>query len=518
MNSATNKNFVDDYKKRIEELRLNSDEFQHIGDEVFLDNAANGIYTKSLVKEYYEKLTNQSANGQWSMFSNPHSHSQSGQYTNLLVDATRHKILTLFNSNMREYDVVFVMNVTQGLKLLAESFEFTQSQSQEKGKTMQRGCFFYLNDNHTSVVGMREVVWQNANADVYCLTESEKANGQYEAKFLYPPLNKPLMPNSLGKARNLLVFPAQSNFNGRKYDFSIIDSIKQIKLNNQTNDSETEWFVCMDTASLVCTSPIDLKTQKPDFMLVSFYKMFGFPTGIAALLVRKTHRVRESLCNKRYFGGGTVSLALIDENKAFFKNCSIQQDRNVPKNFQFHEFFEDGTISYLDIIGVGLAIDNFARITSNQGLRLIQAYTESLSNFCLDEMLALEHYNATKLVEVYRRDDCVHGPIIAFNLKNSRQKYIGFNLVDKLAQENRIHLRTGCFCNIGACQMYLTHLKQSFLENFVHYGHKCGDHIDLINGLPTGAIRVSFGYSTIQQDIKRFIRFLADYFIDTKEE
>jgi molybdenum cofactor sulfurtransferase len=514
MSSAIDNRGIEEYTKHIEELRLNTDEFKHIGDEVFLDNAANGIYTKSLVKEYYEKLTNAS------MFSNPHSHSQSGQYTNLLVDETRHKILKLFNSNISEYDVVFVMNVTQGLKLLAESFEFTaHPQVHDEKESKQRGCFCYLNDNHTSVVGMREVVWQHADADVYCLAENEK--NLFEAKLVMPPLNwKYLESYSPSKVRNLLVFPAQSNFNGRKYDPSLIDSIKQIEFNKKPhpNDIETEWFVCLDTASLVCTSPMDLKSHKPDFMLVSFYKIFGFPTGIAALLVRKTHQVREGLCNKRYFGGGTVSLAMIDEYKVFFKNCSIQQNRNVPKSFQFHEFFEDGTISYLDIIGVGLAIDNFSRITLNRGLRLIQAYTEPLSNQCLTEMLALEHYNGTKLVEVYRKTQHEHGPIIAFNLKNSRQKYIGFNLVDKLAQENKIHLRTGCFCNIGACQMHLAHLKESFLENFVHHGHKCGDHIDLINGLPTGAIRISFGYSTIQQDIRRFIRFLADYFIDTKEE
>lgn len=94
--------------------------------------------------------------------------------------------------------------------------------------------------------------------------------------------------------------------------------------------------------------------------------------------------------------------------------------------------------------------------------------------------------------------------------------YIGFKLVEKLAQEKKIHLRTGCFCNIGACQAYLQHLNQE-KNFFFSHGHKCGDHIDLVDGKPTGAIRVSLGYCSIQRDCDNLVQFLASTFLETSE-
>lgn len=86
--------------------------------------------------------------------------------------------------------------------------------------------------------------------------------------------------------------------------------------------------------------------------------------------------------------------------------------------------------------------------------------------------------------------------------------------MDKLAQEKKIHLRTGCFCNIGACQLYLKHLKSNFTENFKSHGHKCGDHIDLIDNKPTGAVRISFGYASTKNDIDVLIEFLNETFVE----
>ncbi len=219
-------------------------------------------------------------------------------------------------------------------------------------------------------------------------------------------------------------------------------------------------------------------------------------------------------------------MALIDENKVCFRNCSIKNKHTSSvNNFSFHAFLEDGTISYLEIIALDLSIEKFKKLTFEKGLRLIQGHDSYLINYCVDKMTQLEHFNAQKLVEIYRKEinnsiKNNYGPILSFNLKNSIGSYIGFRLVDKLAQENQIYLRTGCFCNIGACQIYMKHLKdnESFLENFKLHGHECGDHIDMINDLPTGAIRISFGYCSIKQDVDKFIQFLSDHFIEYKHD
>lgn len=46
-----------------------------------------------------------------------------------------------------------------------------------------------------------------------------------------------------------------------------------------TETTEDSWMVLLDAAALVPTSPLDLKANGADFVCISFYKMFGFPTG-----------------------------------------------------------------------------------------------------------------------------------------------------------------------------------------------------------------------------------------------
>ncbi len=43
----------------------------------------------------------------------------------------------------------------------------------------------------------------------------------------------------------------------------------------------------LDGAAFVPTSRLDLSAWTPDFVAISFYKMFGYPTGIGALLARR---------------------------------------------------------------------------------------------------------------------------------------------------------------------------------------------------------------------------------------
>ena len=44
---------------------------------------------------------------------------------------------------------------------------------------------------------------------------------------------------------------------------------------------------------------------------LSFYKIFGYPSGLGALVVKRTAL---SLLRKRYFGGGAVAASAADDN------------------------------------------------------------------------------------------------------------------------------------------------------------------------------------------------------------
>ena len=82
-----------------------------------------------------------------------------------------------------------------------------------------------------------------------------------------------------------------------------------------------------------------------------------------------------------------------------------------------------------------------------------------------------------------------------------------------MASLYNIHLRTGCFCNTGACQKFLS-LSNKQVKDNVSAGHVCGDDIDLIEGKPTGSVRISFGYMSNFADAKTFLNFLEECFLD----
>ena len=113
-----------------------------------------------------------------------------------------------------------------------------------------------------------------------------------------------------------------SNFNGRKYPLSWIQKLQSVSDSN---------FVLLDAASYVSTNSLDLSKVSPDFVVMSFYKMFGYPTGLGALLVRNSS---SGILEKNYFGGGTVDLALVRKNKQFHRQNLSQR-------------LEDGTADYL---------------------------------------------------------------------------------------------------------------------------------------------------------------------------
>src|SRR5271170_7182653 len=60
----------------------------------------------------------------------------------------------------------------------------------------------------------------------------------------------------------------------------------------------------IDAAALASSTRISLQ-QIPaaDAMVVSFYKMFGYPTGVGALIAKKSFLAK---LERRWFSGGTV--------------------------------------------------------------------------------------------------------------------------------------------------------------------------------------------------------------------
>ena len=68
------------------------------------------------------------------------------------------------------------------------------------------------------------------------------------------------------------------------------------------------WDVLVDCAAFVPTNRLDLSRWHPDFVPLSFYKIFGYPTGVGCLLARRDALARLS---RPWFAGGTIAIASV---------------------------------------------------------------------------------------------------------------------------------------------------------------------------------------------------------------
>ena len=288
---------------------------------MYLDHTGATLYAKSQLQNYHDDLMK-------NMYGNPHSSCLSSEQTLFMIDDVRQEILSFFKTSSDEYSVIFTCNATHGIKLTAENFEFqTGSDSMAS-----RSWFVYLQDNHTSVIGIRAVAlekgvqvrvvdYQESLQETLSLALENSSDLHGEANESSTTRSKVTSLTGTTCHNNLFVYPAMSNFSGRKYPFDWILSVQSEK-GPFSDEISGKWFVLLDTASYVSTSQLDLSLYRPDFVPISFYKLFGFPTGLGALLV--SVRGTEAL-NKTYFGGGSVSAYASDTDFHVFK--SSLQDR-----------------------------------------------------------------------------------------------------------------------------------------------------------------------------------------------
>jgi molybdenum cofactor sulfurtransferase len=102
-------------------------------------------------------------------------------------------------------------------------------------------------------------------------------------------------PKSREDSPSLFVLTGQSNISNTKNPLSIIEFA-----------SSLGYHTVLDAAALAPSSTICVADHPQlDAMVVSFYKMFGFPTGVGALIVKKSFLAQ---LKRPWFGGGTVAV------------------------------------------------------------------------------------------------------------------------------------------------------------------------------------------------------------------
>uniref|UniRef100_A0A1I8Q5T6 Molybdenum cofactor sulfurase n=1 Tax=Stomoxys calcitrans TaxID=35570 RepID=A0A1I8Q5T6_STOCA len=473
------------------EIENITNEFQRVGDNTYLDHVGTTLYSESQVDAVAKVLKE-------NLFCNPHTCKITGD----LVDQVRYRILKHFNADPSEYNVVFTANATASLKIVAETFDFGSKDI---------GNFYYCQENHTSVLGMRALV---ETPHQYVLTKDELLAN------LRADVDRPMAPSEAHSGNSLVVFSAQCNFSGYKMPLEVIPLIQNYGLVNTgvqvsgegtraTIGKVSKYFVCLDAAAFVGTSYLNCQNIKPDFICISFYKMLGYPTGLGALIVSKRG---QTALNKQYYGGGTVNIAMTRQN--------FHEKREV-----FTSRFEDGTLSFLAIASVLEGFRTLERLIpaskSQNTMERISCYVFQLAQYGFERLSALKHSNGQPLLIFYNhngyQDKTFQGGVITFNVLNDDGSYVGFAEVACFAAVHNIQLRTGCFCNPGACQWFLQ-LSNDEIRKQYESGHICSDYNDLVEGVPTGGVRISFGYMSSKKDIDRVVEMIKECYLTTAEK
>jgi selenocysteine lyase/cysteine desulfurase len=256
------------------------------------------------------------------------------------------------------------------------------------------------------------------------------------------------------------------------------------------------WHVLLDAAAFVPTNPLDLRVVSPDFVVMSFYKMFGYPTGVGCLLVRND--TLQTL-RRPWFGGGTVNFA------------TVQGQLHVLS--QGEAGFEDGTLNYLDLPAVEIGLRHLQTV----GMQTIQKRVNCLTDWLITQLLALSHSNGRAMVRLYGPANmAMRGGTVTFNLYDPQGCLVDYRRVEELAGAVRISLRTGCFCNPGAGEMAEELTEEDMRAGIAQVGgeinlQRFSQALQERGGKSAGAIRVSTGIASNFADVERLLQFVTGF-------
>ncbi|KAF9262666.1 PLP-dependent transferase [Marasmius fiardii PR-910] len=429
--------------------------------ETYVDYMGGSLYPESLVRVHANFLSDH-------ILGNTHSISNSSKLSLKCADEAREAILLFFKAPP-EYTVVFTPNASGALKLVGESYPFT------------RGSNYVLcTDSHNSVHGIREFA-AHAEANVIYIPTTN--HGGFETG-LAKTLLLQNRPRAKRLAPSLFSITGLSNISNSKVPLSVVEYA-----------SSLGYHTLLDAAALAATSPISLSDTPVDAMAVSFYKMFGFPTGVGALVVKKSFLKQ---LRRPWFAGGNIDVVQVPGNI-------------VTRSRELHEQFEDGTINYLTLPAV------------TDGLRFLSAYLpflplrlSCLTDYTVKALSRLRHESTgIPVVRILSRrptnrlksigEQSETGCIISLIFSFPTGEMIPNSFVEFSASKMNISLRTGCMCNPGGAAAMLgieDHMQQ------LYPGATLRDFEQAV-GRELGVVRISLGLGSNFQDVWNVIEFAS---------
>lgn len=439
---------------RLDELRAREYAYLDAGGHVYLDYTGAGLPARSQIEAHAGRLRAH-------VLGNPHSENPTSSAATELIERTRAAVLAYFNASPDEYAVIFTPNATGACRLVGEAYPFGS------------GARLVLTaDNHNSVNGIREYARAQGVLPAYVPVEAAGLH-----------VSRDVVQAALSTGRGLFAFPAQSNFTGVQHP---LDWIALAHAHG--------YDVLLDAAAYVPTNRLDLGAVHPDFVPVSWYKLFGYPTGVGCLLAR-----REALARLRrpWFAGGTI------------KAVSALGDWHVLAADE--TAFEDGTLNFLAIPDVHVGLSWVEGI----GIDVIKRRVTCLTGWLLDRLRALRHGNGAPLVRVYGPARTGgRGATVAMNILTPDGDVVDERAVGRDSAAGNISLRTGCFCNPGAGEGAFAIAPDALTGPVARADLSLDGYLAAL-GLPSGgAVRVSLGIASNLADVEAFLAFVAETYRD----
>jgi molybdenum cofactor sulfurtransferase len=429
-------------------------------DQVYLDYTGGGLYAMSQINGHVALLSRH-------VYGNPHSINPTSLAMTELVEEARKSVLHYFNASADEYVVIFTANATGALRLIGEAYPFGND-----------GHLVITYDNHNSVVGIRE----HARAQRAHLTYVPLVlpDMQVHETALYEALDQP------GTGGNLFVYPAQSNYTGVQHSLEWIASAQ-----------ERGWDVALDAASFVPTNRLDLSRWHPEFVSLSFYKMFGYPTGVGCLLARRA--ALEKLHRPAFSGGTVMAVSVVADSHVMLEPPAA---------------FEDGTVNYLSLPAITIGLRHLEHI----GIDTIHTRVNCLIGWLIERLDTARHRTGIPVAVIHGlRDLERRGATIAINLLDTDGRMVDERIIEKRAMQHHLSVRIGCFCNPGAGEAAFRVTRDTVKRAFDgDLDVTTYDDYARVLDLPTmGSMRVSLGVASNFVDVHRFLRFI-DSFIDDR--
>jgi selenocysteine lyase/cysteine desulfurase len=486
----------------LDQLRATEYSYLDAGGHVYLDYTGASLPAQAQLSAHAKRMRGR-------CFGNPHSENPTSAASTELIERARLAVLRHFNAPPDEYAVVFTPNATGACRLVGEAYPFGP-----------RTRLVLTYDNHNSVNGIREFARSRGAVTQYvpfCSPElrvdddvirralarprpglaraawrvARSGVAPWAGRGLRARQQRSLARNWVQDAdrsvaavsgtatrrRGLFAYPAQSNFSGVQHPLRWIDLAH-----------EHGYDVLLDAAAYVPANRLDLTAVKPDFVPVSWYKVFGYPTGVGCLVAR-----REALARlwRPWFAGGTINAA------------SVQGDWHALAGDETS--FEDGTLSFLQVPDLEFGLSWVSGI----GIDLIHQRVTCLTGWLLDQLAALRHGNGEPMAQIYgpagTRD---RGGTVAFNLLDPRGRVVDERAVARDTSAAGISIRTGCFCNPGASEGAFD-LTKADVTGALRHGIRTMDEYLVLLGVPTGgALRASVGLASNADDVERFLAFI----------